>query len=292
MRSKLSYTFLGAPGDSELNTLLISLQSFQTIVKETTTEITGDGFSTIKVKEINIGSYNFFFEFNTFFSAPPMIEFGIKLTAAIIPTIIIELYKLKKFHSKNKNLKIEKGEKTTQIVNSGGETLIINNPTYNIYQNNPSIKRALNSNISAINQDTSIAGIRIEEPDQGNSIEITREELPALIEDEISESEESRPVVADNCILTVFKVVFDLDDKRYKWGFLYKEKKIEARIEDEKFSQTVAKGEKFSKGDTLNVRLEILQKFDKNYGEYLDNSFKILEVYNHKSIGDQMSINE
>jgi len=85
----------------------------------------------------------------------------------------------------------------------------------------------------------------------------------------------------------IFKIVFD--DKS-KWDFIYRGNKINAKILDDMFYDKVDKGEKFSKGDSLEVDLEITQYFEESVNVFLNRSYTITKVHQHRPREKQLNL--
>jgi len=88
-------------------------------------------------------------------------------------------------------------------------------------------------------------------------------------------------------VLTIFKVVFDKG--YYKWQFYMQGRKISATIPNA-FMERINTGERFAKGDTLVVELEVEKTYDKTLDIYIEKDFKILNVIDHIPRADQGTI--
>jgi hypothetical protein len=79
--------------------------------------------------------------------------------------------------------------------------------------------------------------------------------------------------------LPIFKPVLD-KGSRHKWEFYYRGiKRISASIADESFLARVDNGERFGRGDTLDVDLEIGKQLDEKLHVLVNKSYKIIHVY-------------
>jgi len=72
----------------------------------------------------------------------------------------------------------------------------------------------------------------------------------------------------------------DLEFKK-KWDFYYLGNKISAKIADNVFGEKIDKGERFGKGDTFEVRMEIKQQYDDSVNAYINKSYTVIEVVKH-----------
>lgn len=66
-----------------------------------------------------------------------------------------------------------------------------------------------------------------------------------------------------------------------QWQFLYKGFKIPVRIKEGPLRNLINKGERFGKGDLLEVTLEIVQRYNPAYASYENIRFKIKEFHRH-----------
>ena len=72
-----------------------------------------------------------------------------------------------------------------------------------------------------------------------------------------------------------------------KWDFYYKGNKISAKIPDSNFYELIDKKEAFAKGDTLEVDLQIIQKFDESVNTLINKSYQINKIIRHLSRNEQ-----
>jgi hypothetical protein len=60
-----------------------------------------------------------------------------------------------------------------------------------------------------------------------------------------------------------------------KWEFYYEGYKIQANIIDEQFIARINRGERFAKGDALEVEIEITQRYDPTVDAFINKVYKI-----------------
>ena len=58
-------------------------------------------------------------------------------------------------------------------------------------------------------------------------------------------------------------------------------RKISASIEDTAFMERVNRGERFAKGDKLEVDMEVVKVYEPTLDMYVEKDFKIISVLNH-----------
>jgi hypothetical protein len=66
-----------------------------------------------------------------------------------------------------------------------------------------------------------------------------------------------------------------------KWEFYYRGNRIAAKIKDPDFQKTVDKGESFAKGDTLEVELQVTQKWDESVNTFINKSYQVNKIIRH-----------
>lgn len=68
-----------------------------------------------------------------------------------------------------------------------------------------------------------------------------------------------------------------------RWQFMYNGFKIPVNIKDGALMKIIDNGERFGKGDVIDVQLEIIQNYNPRYKAYENVRFKIKEFYGHSS---------
>lgn len=74
-------------------------------------------------------------------------------------------------------------------------------------------------------------------------------------------------------------------------GLLLLGNKISAKIPDSNFYELIDKEEAFAKGDTLEVDLQIIQKFDESVNTFINKSCQLNKIIRHLSRNEQQKIN-
>ena len=66
-----------------------------------------------------------------------------------------------------------------------------------------------------------------------------------------------------------------------RWEFYYLGNKISAKMKDDAFSDRIDKGERFAKGDTLEVEMEIRLEFDESVNAYVNKGYTVTRIIKH-----------
>ncbi len=80
-------------------------------------------------------------------------------------------------------------------------------------------------------------------------------------------------------------------ERTLKWDVVYAGDKLAMAMKDESFLNRIDKGERFGKGDILEVELQIDQVLDRNVGTYLNKSHQINKVLEHIPRPEQGTFN-
>ncbi len=258
----------------DLETLMSSLSGAAKAYKATLSATYADQGADIRlnVKAFAPGSVEVMLE--SVVSAAPVI-------APMLPNVIsctktfLEIVKLKKELKGKKPQSVEQEGKTTKITNHDGETHYHDSTVYNIYLNNPTIDAGLTSMFTALKGSdrpsvsfgTSQEHVQIEEYDY--------EAMNTSVVDELAEAEYQKmeSVVEEQLLLKSPDFI-----GVSKWAFYYDGKIIHATIDDEKFMDSVRKGEiKLFAGVRIPVRMKIEAYFDEKL-EIAKKSYTVLEV--------------
>lgn len=197
--------------------------------------------------------------------------------AASIVTILAGIIAVKKFLKGKKPTSIELQGEKTKIINEKGDVLVIENATFNIYENSPIVKDALSLNFDALNNDPSITGFEITNKDEKPIIRVEKEEFSdlSLKSEEISNDER---IIKEAATLNIVRLSFE---ESLKWEFYFKGNKVSAKIKDPNFYELINQGESFAKGDILEVELQINQKWDESVNTFVNKSYQINKIVRH-----------
>uniref|UniRef100_A0A7V2ZHH6 Uncharacterized protein n=1 Tax=Ignavibacterium album TaxID=591197 RepID=A0A7V2ZHH6_9BACT len=290
MDSDLLIKFDGELNQIDAQTLIQSLACIVTIVEEVNQELFSDQVIDIKINAISKGSFIIDIDIITkiLSEVTPLLQReNVDLLAKII-AIITGIFTIRKFLKGEKPTERKDYEENIQIKNTEGSELTIDKQTFNIYNTNININAALDNHFEALNADPSIKSFQIIDKKSNSIFKADKEEFAKLTSQEkFEEILAEEKIIKLRTFLIIFKIVFD---DKYKWEFIYKGNKIKAFIEDETFFKKIDKGEKFSKGDSLEVELEILQYFDHSVKTYLNKTYRVLKVLSHIPRDEQIDI--
>ncbi len=277
--------FDGQQPQVDASVLISSLIHTTTVVQEINSSLNSGKKIEIKVKALEPGSFLIHIE---------LVEKGIDslrnlltkenvVVGATIIGAIVDLIAIKKHLRGKKPKKTETKGDTTTIVNRDGNLLIINNATFNIYEHNPRVQDALSQNFDALNGDPAITGFEITDKDEKPFVRVDRDDFADLALKSEIESEGDRQIV-EAATLNIVRLSFE---DNLKWDFYYRGIKISAKIADPSFYEQIDKGEAFAKGDTLEVELQINQRFDDSVNTYITRSYQVNKILRHIARGQE-----
>ena len=273
----------------DANLLISSLIHTTSIIQEVNRYLDSGKNIEIKVKALEKGSFLIHIELleTTLGSLKSLFtKENVELGGAII-TIFVGLIEVKKFLKGKKPKSAEPLQEKTKITNQVGNVLIIENITYNIYENSPIVKDALSQNFDSINNDPSITGFEITDKDENPIIKIDKDEFAdlSLKSEEISKDER---IIKEAATLNILRLSFE---ESLKWEFYYKGNKIPAKINDPNFYDCINKGESFAKGDILEVELQINQKWEESVNTFINKSYQVNKIIRHILRNEQQKFN-
>jgi len=208
-----------------------------------------------------------------------------------IPTILNMLTQLFNLRKILKSDKIENPKPinnyTSEISTKDGNTIIVNNGTMNLYNNNPIVNKGISDTFKTLTSDENISGFKLIGKDKEELFGTKREDFPDFTKAYYDEDKKNR-IKEEVARLNIVKVAFD----GTLWKFIYMGTKISAKITDDKFLNRINNNEKFSKGDVLDVDLKIQQQYDSSLKTYINKSYEIPYVIKHviPEDGKQLSI--
>jgi hypothetical protein len=210
---------------------------------------------------------------------------NINITADIITTLI-GLITIVKFLKGRKASEIRTSEDTTIITNQEGNELRIDNCTYNIYEKSSVVKDSICQNFESIQNDPSITAYEITDINENTLVRVDRNEFE-LLSRKSEELLDNERILTEIATLHVVRVAFE---EALKWDFYFKGNKISAKIKDPSFYKTIDKGESFAKGDTLEVELQIIQKWEESVNTYINKSYQITGILRHLPKSEQQKL--
>jgi hypothetical protein len=275
----LEIIFGGDVHEIDADLLIESLVNYSFIVQETAVYLSPEAKVNIKIKALNPGSFRVFLDL-TAYVKDVFTPDGLGMAASIV-VIVGGIYKLKQWITKNgqpENIR-QIDQNNIEISNNKG-TIIINNYSYNIYQENPRVREKLRNTFEKLKEAGEITEFSIVDIETKSDIfRAPKEEFSILASSSDEIEQRKQKVLLEKQELIVFKIVFK---ENYKWEFFYKGNKIFAFIKDRHFFDKIEKGQiAFRSGDKLIVDLEIEQVFNEAVNIFINESYQILKVIEH-----------
>lgn len=271
--------FDGEQHQIDANLLVNNLIHTTSIIQELNRNLDSGKKVDVKIKALEKGSFLIHIDLveSVFDVAKNLLTKENVVFGGVIITALVDLITIK-LHLRGKEPKSKEvaGDKV-KIENEKGDVLYINNFTQNIYENNTIVRDALSQSFETLENDNSITGYEITDKNEKPLIRVEREEFEYISQksEEVLEGEKNIVVAAT---LNIIRISFDA---KLKSDFYFKGNKISVKIKDPDFQKRIDNGEPFSKGDILEVELEIRQKFDKSVNTFINKSYKINRITNH-----------
>ena len=287
--SDFKIKFDGQQHQVDANVLISSLIHTTTVVQEVNRYLNSGKKIELKVKALEKGSFLCHIELveSTVDSLRNLLtKENIALGSAIISGVV-GLIEIKKHLKGKKSKNVTHKDSKTTIENSQGEFLIIENATFNIYENSPVVKDALSQNFDVLDNDPAVTAFEITDSQENPLIRVERSEFSNLTK-KSEEIEEGERKLVEATTLNVLRVSFE---ESLKWDFYYRGNKISAKIADPSFYELIDKGESFAKGDVLEVELLINQRFEESVNTYITKSYQVNRIVRHILRSEQQKLN-
>lgn len=281
--------FDGEQHQIDANLLVNNLIHMTSIIQELNRNLDSGKKVDIKIKALEKGSFLIHIDLveSVFDLAKNLLTKENIVFGGIIITALVNLIAIK-VHLKGKEPKSKEisGGKV-KIENEKGDILYIDNFVQNIYENNTIVRDALSQSFETLENDNSIIGYEITDKNEKPLIRVERDEFKYLSQksEEVLEGEKNIVVAAT---LNIIRPSFD---EKLKSDFYYKGNKISVKIKDKNFQKRIDNGEKFAKGDTLEVEMEIRQIFIPAVNTYVNKSYKVNRIINHIGRNEQSKMN-
>lgn len=276
--------FEGQTHSINANTLVNILIHYQSIVTEANKQLSGGSREvTLKVNAIEQGSFIVDVSVAQTIVEQLFSKDAIEYAASLCGVVggVYALYK----YFKGKPVKSsEEKSKAETVLNIGN----IVNVAVNVY-NQQSVRHAVSNSMETANEDSSIEGFAIKGDDGVECASFSRGEFNEYIYDGF-DTENSVPeerVVDEMATLVIVGLSFE---RGSRWHFMYNGFKIAMIVKDDALMQKIDEGERFGKGDSIKVRLRMLQKYNKDYRAYENKSYRIVEFYEHIVPNEQQNL--
>lgn len=281
--------FDGDQHQIDANLLVNNLIHTTTIIQEINRELNNGKQIEIKIKALQEGSFLIHIDLvaTTLDSLKDIFTKDNFNTAGSIITTLVAFIEIKKF-LKGDNVKSkEERHNKVKIENKNGDVLYIENFVYNLYENNPVIEDSLAQSFETLENDNSITAYEITDKNENPLIRVDSDEFPYLsIKSE--KIQEGEKIITTAAVLNIIRISFD---NKLNSDFYYKGNKISIKINNPEFQEKIDNGQPFSKGDILEVELEIKQAFDKSVNTYINKSYKVSKIVKHILRNEQSKLN-
>ena len=286
----LEIKYGGKLHEIDADVFIESLINYSTVTKEVSAYLSPQSKVDIKIKAPQEGSFIILLNLvaegvETLFDADNLNY------AATIVGLVADLYTLKKWVAKNgRPEKIKHLENSVEVSNNKGSTIIIDQRTFNIYQDSPRVRESLRSTFNKLKDREEITDFSIHSENK-ELFQVTKEDFPSMASDK-EEIERIRQIeVKEKQELSLFKIVFG---ENYKWVCFYHGNKIYVSMKDQSFFEGISKGKvAFRSGDKLIADLEIEQVYNEAANTFVNDSYSIINVVQHiprETPPDQTSI--
>jgi hypothetical protein len=278
---KLRYR--GELNEIDADTLLKSLAGITHTIAELSNEL-GGGRVEIKIKALDRGSFLVHLaiipeSIKNLFSSLDIDNIQKLLSS------LVNLLHLKKFLKGEKPDKVSERANEVEVTNNTG-TIIVDKRVFHVYVNNRKLNDDLESTFKALKDDPAITGFEVTDPSDKPLFDSTRGDFEAIASRN-KIIEENLKLETEKATVSIFKIVFEPE---YKWEVVYEGNRIQVRITDQSFFKRINSGEKFAKGDSLEVELQIEKEFDSSANAYINRNYEIKKVLRHIPRGEQQRL--
>ena len=280
---KMKVVFEGNEGMIDVNTLITAMTHYNTIALAAN-QVYGKGESKLKVNVNSFERGSFVVDFSFGFVRDLFSAANVEYVAALVG-IIGGIYKLSKYFKGKKVGQEEAGKASSIIGDVSVEIKQVTVAVYNVQQTRESIVKTF----SAVQEDSAIDGMSIRDENGGEMVRFDRGEFKELANCDVSDGTEKdeRIVYDEDARLSIISMSFE---KGRRWSFLYKGIIISMNVKDDALMEAIDRGERFGKGDSIRVRLQINQKYSHEYNDYMNTGYRIVEFREHVERPEQKSI--
>lgn len=167
-------------------------------------------------------------------------------------------------------------------VHGDGNTVTLDRHTVDVYNHNNELGAIVKKVTQPLDRDVEVSSFEIRSPvgvsdiDELPDVSMNRDDFRAVlanIEIDRNTSIERNYILRVN--LVIAGLVFDS-------RFVYRDHFIKAKLDDHDFQDRINQGEVFSIGDVLEVDLNTRQVFDDTLNSWIDRSYTVLKVHDHR----------
>jgi len=178
----LKLKFDGDTHQIDANTLINNLLHFTTIIQEVNKELNTNRKIEVKINALKEGSFlvhillqsNLIGQIGDFFTKE-----NLEIASGIV-TVVGGIYGAAKFLKGKKGTVIDSNDKTTTIKNEIGNTTVIDNRVYNIYNNNRVVRESISKEFETLNNDENITSFDILDKNDRPIVEIPKEDFAPI----------------------------------------------------------------------------------------------------------------
>jgi len=290
-KERYRFRYISDENYLDIDTLLTSQMEFKQMLEEVKKDIYREGRLRIRAGPITHGS----FELELLLD---LVTEGLPLAPLVLaPESIAAIRRILDFLCSYLGLKkLLKGKKPDKVetkgnevsIQSGSNVTVVEQNVYNTYIQNVNLDSAARRNFAALEQDPDVAGLEVlreKEP----ILTLERSDFEAIsAPNECLEEEVKEQVVDGDIVIT--KAILD-PDRKWKWGFVYQGRRINAEVTDGVFNQKVKNGLiEFAHGDALKARLKIVKKYDPALRTFVETEIVVLEVMKIMKSGQQTKL--
>ncbi|MBS9777416.1 MAG: hypothetical protein KGV50_01505 [Gammaproteobacteria bacterium] len=282
-------TFNQTSREVNIETFVACLTHTSTLVQEVNKELNTENTVEAKITSLKKGGQEIHIELVETAINPLFAEDAMSHTDEIID-IVSGLYSFTTFLGGKTARALEKSTKHTNVMNAKGETQLFNTAIINAYYGNKTIRKSLSKQFSALKNNKEVTSFSFD--NNTDKIKVEKSQFRGLAKPSPTpNSEEKLPITSelDNQKISILRPSFTED---LKWDFIYDDQKLAVRIDDQKLLKVINHGEKFAKGDSLRVDLEVTKFYDEEVGSYVTNghSYRITKFKEHLKAPAQRSL--
>ena len=244
----------------EANTFINSLIHFTAVVQEANSDLAPDKKVEIKIKANKEGSFEVelvLVSFTVIDVVRSVFSADNVTYVAALGGVVGTIYKTAKFllGKKPKAISAPDKDNIVTITNHNGDVNTFDFRGATIYLNNAKVREATSQQFETLERDDNVTAFEILDKEDKPIVTIGKEEFTALTTENYEEISKTEKLInIHDASLNIVSLDWEL---KKKWDFYYLGNKISSKIKDDIFAERIDKGERFGKGDTLIVEMEV-----------------------------------
>lgn len=272
----MKIVFEGQTHQIDANTLINVLIHYQTVITEANKEL-GGGSKSVELKVNALKEGSFIVDVSIAESIKELFSSNTVEYLANLSAVVGGVYAAYKL-LKGKPAKSEEEQKAVSIEGNDNQTIIINKSIVNVY-NQPVVRESISKSIETSNEDANVEGV-IFDSNNDKPVSFEKKDFKEYIYNDFDEENiipEEKDEIVD-AVLTIIALNFESGSR---WQFLYNGFKIQMIVKDDALMKKIDEGERFGKGDAIQVKMKIVQRYNPVYKGYENKSYKIIEFIKH-----------